>query len=477
MGQEIDTYRFTSKDFDLYRDRLRQETELLSRWFMDCKLSQRGPVAGFELEAWLIDKACHPAAINQEFLKKMGEPLVSPELAQFNIELNNEPRLLMGRALSELEHELAAIWAQAAQVAEDLDAHLLTIGILPTLSESELSPRYMSPLKRYRALNEQVLRSRRGRPLRLDIVGRQRLRSEHSDVMLESAATSFQIHLQAPCERSHRLYNAAIAISAPMVAAGANSPYLFDLDLWDETRIPLFEQSVEIGGFEGAAQGPLRRVSFGSGYARESILECFEENLMHFPVLLPVQLDGPIEHLSHLRLHNGTIWRWNRPLIGFDEDGTPHVRIEHRVLPGSPSIADAIANAALFYGLTEALCMDPHELMRGLPFAQAKDNFYQAARYGLSAQVSWFDHDRVNIRQLLLAELLPQARQGLARLGIETEDIDRYLGIIQGRLEHKQNGCQWQRGFVARHGTDRGALTRAYLERQGTGQPVHQWTL
>jgi hypothetical protein len=308
-------------------------------------------------------------------------------------------------------------------------------------------------------------------------VGRQRLRSEHSDVMLESAATSFQIHLQAPCERSHRLYNAAIAISAPMVAAGANSPYLFDLDLWDETRIPLFEQSVEIGGFEGAAQGPLRRVSFGSGYARESILECFEENLMHFPVLLPVQLDGPIEHLSHLRLHNGTIWRWNRPLIGFDEDGTPHVRIEHRVLPGSPSIADAIANAALFYGLTEALCMDPHELMRGLPFAQAKDNFYQAARYGLSAQVSWFDHDRVNIRQLLLAELLPQARQGLARLGIETEDIDRYLGIIQGRLEHKQNGCQWQRGFVARHGTDRGALTRAYLERQGTGQPVHQWTL
>lgn len=477
MGQEIDSYRFTSKDFDLYRDRLRQETELLGRWFTECSLSQRGPVAGFELEAWLIDPDCHPTPINQRFLARMGAPLAAPELAQFNIELNNEPRLLMGRALSELERELAAIWAQATGVAEGLGAHLLTIGILPTLREGELDPRYMSPLKRYRALNEQVLRSRQGRPLKLDIVGRQRLRSEHSNVMLESATTSFQIHLQAPCERSHQLYNAALAVSAAMVATGANSPYLFDLDLWDETRIPLFEQSVEIGGFEGAAQGPLRRVSFGSGYVRESILECFEENLLHFPVLLPARLDEPLERLAHLRLHNGTIWRWNRPLIGFDEDGTPHVRIEHRVLPGSPSTVDAIANAALFYGLTEALCMEPPELMRGLPFAQAKDNFYQAARYGLSAQVSWFGHERINIRQLLLSELLPQARQGLARLGIETEDIDRYLGIIQGRLECGQNGCQWQRSFVARHGADMQALTAAYLARQRNGEPVHRWGL
>jgi hypothetical protein len=56
-------------------------------------------------------------------------------------------------------------------------------------------------------------------------------------------------------------------------------------------------------------------------YARESILECFEANRTRYPVLLPAVMDEPPESLAHLRLHNGTIWRWNRPLIGFDEQG------------------------------------------------------------------------------------------------------------------------------------------------------------
>ena len=477
MGQEISTFRFTAKDFKLYRTRLEQETELLCEWVAKCRLSNRGPVAGFELEAWLVDDDLNPAAVNIAFLERMSEPLVSQELALFNIELNNTPRPFTNHALIELQNDVTRIWQQASGVAEELGVHLMTIGILPTLNDNQLNLRYMSPLKRYRALNEQVLRARKGRPLRLDIVGNQHLRSEHSDVMLESATTSFQIHIQAPCQHAHEIYNAAIVASAPMVAACANSPYLFKHDLWDETRIPLFEQSVEIGGFDGASQGPVRRVSFGSGYARRSITECFIENLQHLPVLLPMLFDDEPTQLSDLRLHNGTIWRWNRPLIGFDADRTPHIRIEHRVLPGSPTIEDAMANAALFYGLCMGLCMDPELLAEQLPFSQAKDNFYQAARYGLSAHVTWFNNQRANIRHLLLEELLPLAQTSLQRLGIERNEAEHYLGIIRVRLEREQNGCNWQRRFVKRYGADMHALTAAYLARQQDGAPVHEWTL
>ncbi len=458
-----------------YRERLTQETQLLAEWYAQQRLSYRGPVAGFEVEAWLIDRALNPSPINGAFLENMASPMVSCELALFNIELNNQPTLLMGHALSALENDLRAIWKQACLVAEDLDAHLMTIGILPTLDESQLNLRFMSPLKRYRALNDQVLRARQGRPLSLNIVGKQHLRSVHSDVMLESAATSFQVHLQAPCGYAHQFYNAAIAASAPMVAACANSPYLFGHDLWDETRIPLFEQSVEIGGYDGVAHGPLRRVSFGSAYAHNTIVECFEENLRHYPVLLPMLFDEDPTRLSHLRLHNGTIWRRNRPLIGFDDDGTPHVRIEHRVLPASPSIVDAIANAALFFGLCDSLKMEVEQLSAQLPFDQAKDNFYQAARFGLDAKITWFDQQKIPIRKLLLDELLPQAHQGLLRLGIEGRDCHHYLGIVAQRLEAGQNGCNWQRRYVQSHGVNMRKLTAAYLEHQQQEKPIHQW--
>ncbi|MGI8738726.1 MAG: glutamate--cysteine ligase [Gammaproteobacteria bacterium] len=475
MGQEIDSSRFTPRDFEEFARRLKHETELLITHAHAGGLSSTGPVAGFELEAWLVNARLEPAPVNEAVLKTMADPLATLELAKFNIELNVEPELLMGRALSGLEAALKRTWTGAHDAARQHGAGLLTIGILPTLRAEHLSLANMSGLKRYRALNRQVLRARDGRPLKLDIVGHRHLKCEHNNILLESATASFQIHLQAPFERAHRLYNAAIAISAPMVAAGANAPYLFGQDLWSETRIPLFEQSVEVGGFNDVAQGPLRRVSFGSGYASDSILECFTENLEHFPVLLPTLSDDPSAMFAHLRLHNGTIWRWNRPLIGFDADGTPHVRIEHRVLAGSPTIADAVADAALFYGLAESLCTPGVRLEARLPFAQAKDNFYQAARFGLSASVSWLDGKKTGIRALLLNELLPLARRGLHSIGIEPADCDHYLGVVMQRVEQSRNGAGWQRAFVARHGPDMQALTAAYIDRQRRGEPVHTW--
>ena len=476
MGQAIPDSHFSEQDFLAFRERLAAETETLAQWFRERRFSTRAPVGGYELEAWLVDGAGDPAPVNEALLAAMRDPLVVPELARFNIELNGHPQFLQGAALARLHRELAGTWQRCAEVAAGLDVRLLMIGILPTLHEAQLNADNMSPSERYRALNEQVFRQRRGRPLRLDIQGAEHLVTEHRDVMLESATTSFQIHLKVAPARAVRLYNLAQILSAPLVGIGANSPFLFGHDLWAETRVPLFEQSVEVGGYAGAAHGPVHRVSFGSGYARESLLECFQENLAHFPPLLPVKLE-PAETLPHLRLHNGTIWRWNRPLLGFDDDGTPHLRIEHRVLPGGPSVLDVMANAAFFFGLMAYFGGQEPAPETLLPFAAARDNFYAAAREGLEANITWLDGRRGRLAELVETRLVPAARAGLERLGIDAADRDRYLGIIAARAASGRNGAAWQRAWVARHGRDWHGLVQAYLARQEGGGPVHDWPL
>ncbi len=477
MGDEITHSQFQTADFELFQEHLSRETRLLGEWFAQGKFSAEVPVCGLEMEAWLIDDSALPAAVNQQFLAAMNNPLVVPELAKFNVELNVEPQPLHGRALSELHHGLQQTWQACARVAAGLDTRLVMIGILPSVSQHDLTLANMSEMKRYLALNEQVLRLRGGKPLMLDIHGREHLHLLHQDVMLESAATSLQLHLKVGLRRAVRYYNAAQVVSAPMVAAAVNSPYLFGKDLWDETRIPLFEQSVEVGGFAGASGGPVRRVSFGTGYAKESLHECFVENQEHFPVLLPIDFKAPDQQMRHLRLHNGTIWRWNRPLIGFDEDATPHLRIEHRVLPAGPTVSDSIANAAFFYGLVHALATRQLAPELELPFATARDNFYAAARDGLDAQLTWLDGRKRPAGSLLLDQLIPLARYGLGLLDIDAGDRDLYLGIVKTRLRNACTGANWQRAYVARHGRDMQALTEAYYRRQQSGLPVHEWAV
>lgn len=479
MGQEIDSSHFTKRDFERFSACLRREMAVLENWFQEQRFATGPGNAGFELEAWLIDGEGRPAPINQAYLKHLNNPLVVPELAVFNVEFNTPEQPLQGDVLRRLHAALQALWSEGDRHARELDAALLMIGILPTVREQDLTLASMSDRVRYRALNQQAMRMRQGKPLQLAIHGTEVLRSEHPDVMVEAAATSFQLHLQVNAPEAAAFFNAALMLSAPMVAATANSPYLFGRALWEETRIPLFEQAVAIGGDWTSGDPhdrPYRRVTFGSGYLQHSLLELFQENLEHYPPLLPECADAAPESLRHVRLHNGTIWRWNRPLIGFNRDGTPHLRIEHRVVPAGPSIPDTIANAALFYGLIHALGRTP-SLTGQLPFAQSRTNFYAAARNGLGAELTWLGGQRVTARQLLLEELLPLARRGLSMLAIDPVDSDAYLGIIQARIATGHTGAHWQRAFVARHGRDFGALTSAYLERQRSGAPVHEWGL
>lgn len=477
MGQEIDNIRFRKADFKTFTSRLQQETAILQGWFDENRFDSSPYVCGFELEAWLLDGALRPAPRNEEFLAQLDDQLLSPELANFNVEFNTPPMTLVGDTLSKMHHSFKQNWDQAQLVAREMGCELMMTGILPSLKESDLTIEHMSKMKRYQALNEQVLSQRKGKPLHLNINGKQSLNSEHLNVMLEAAATSFQLHLQIPQQQALRAYNAAIILSAPLLAAGTNSPFLFGKDLWDETRIPVFEQAVEAGGYGGASQGPVKRVSFGTGYARESLMECFTENLEHFPVLLPIIFDQPAETLSHLRLHNGTLWRWNRPLIGFNEQNQPHLRIEQRVLPAGPTVVDSIANAALFFGLAIALIHADQPPEQLISFSNARDNFYLAARHGLSANLTWLDGNKHPAHALLLETILPLARSGLSKLMLDESDINLYLGIIEQRINNKQTGSSWQRAFIEKHGTDWQQLTACYLQLQNSGDPVHRWDI
>ncbi|MCK5262497.1 MAG: glutamate--cysteine ligase [Gammaproteobacteria bacterium] len=475
MGEEIKYSRFNKSDYQQFVSRLEEETRLVKGWFENRQFSLSPLMAGYELESWLINKSGNPVALNEEFLNQANNALLSPELAKFNIELNVEPEPLTNKVLSSFEYKLDKLWQQCSTTAESLDSNILGIGILPTLRDSDLTIKNISLLDRYRALNEQVLRQRNGLEIELNINGTEHLHVSHKDVMLEAAATSLQIHIQVPQDVATRYYNASILLSAPMVAVSANSPCLFGKRLWQETRIPVFEQAVPAGGYGGAASGPVQRVSFGTGYARESIYECFLENLEHFPVLLPVHYQADISEIKHLRLQNGTIWRWNRPLIGFDEDKKPHLRIEHRVCASAPSTIDNIANIAFYYGLVHYYATADEAPEHSILFADAKNDFYRSAQLGLKHKTSWLNGNNDTLQNIILDKLLDQAETGLYKLGISQQDAKRYLSVIEQRVEQNKTGSEWQLNFLNAHQDDRARLTLNYLKNQKTGQPVHEW--
>ncbi|MGD8418486.1 MAG: hypothetical protein PVH91_15600 [Pseudomonadales bacterium] len=474
MGDEIERRYFDAEDFSEFRRRLDAETALLKQQFDAGEFSTRGDLAGFELEGWLVDDRGDPWPNNDEYLAALDNPLVVPELAAFNVELNGSPSALTGRVFSRLHDELNATWSACRRAAERTGCHLVAIGILPTVCQKVLTSEHMSSMVRYHSLNDRIMAMRDGKPLSLTIDGETELAISHHDVMLEAAATSFQIHLQCRPERSVRDFNASIIASAPMVAVCANSPLLFGHILWDETRIPLFEQAVDVGELYPP------RVSFGDGYVRESLLEIFEENQSRHPILIPAVRDDPPSKFSHVRFHNGTLWRWNRPLIGFDFDGQVHLRIEHRVVSAGPTIKDCIANAAFYFGLVRGFHLSDRPPEETLSFEIARANFYTAARYGLNARLVWPRGDRlieVSLRELIVDELLPMARRGLEAENIPTAEIGEYLDVIADRVECGQNGAAWQKRWLHLHGSDLHELVREYRQRQDSGEPVHTWTL
>jgi CBS domain-containing protein/gamma-glutamyl:cysteine ligase YbdK (ATP-grasp superfamily) len=443
---------------------------------------------GAEQEMFLIDESLHPAPVGGQVLERAGDERLTTEIARFNLEANLTPRLLGGHCFREMEQELDEVVRLTREAARAFGADVLMAGILPTLETSDLTLQNMTQSPRYAELNRALLRMRGG-SFAIHIKGLDELQMTHDNFMMEGCNTSFQIHLQVSPKEFVPLYNMAQAITAPVLAAAVNSPLLLGHRLWQETRLALFQHSADDRSFAHQARSQPTRVGFGEGWMKHSVLEMFREQIARFRVIIVGETDddpfamlkrGEAPRLSALRLHNGTIWPWNRPCYGITE-GRAHLRIENRALPSGPTILDEMGNAAFFLGLMTALPEAYGEIDRLMSFDDAKANFFAAARFGLNAQFVWINGQSYPAATLILDELLPLARRGLEKSGVETEDIDRYLGVIEERVKSGQTGANWMLRSLAAM-KDQGtrdirhrALAKTMLWRQQTGEPVHLW--
>ncbi|MET8475586.1 glutamate-cysteine ligase family protein [Streptomyces sp. NPDC006422] len=494
MGEKVDAESVDLADPRSYREKLGECLEGLGRLLDEKRFDRPQNLMGLEIELNLAGPDGLPRMMNAEVLERIASRDFQTELAMFNLEVNIAPHRLGGRVLDQLAEELRTGLGYAHRKANEVDAGIVMIGILPTLSADDLVSANLSDVDRYTLLNDQITAAR-GEDFTLDIAGVERLTCTSSSIAPEAACTSVQLHLQVTPGRFADVWNAAQAVAAVQIALGANSPFLFGRELWRESRPPLFQQSTDTRPPELAAQGVRPRTWFGERWI-DSAYDLFEENLRYFPPLLPILDDerpldviakGDTPNLAELVLHNGTVYRWNRPVYGV-ANGVPHLRVENRVLPAGPTVVDVIANTAFYYGIVRALAEDSRPVWSRLPFAAAARNFDAACRYGIDARLEWPRRgrfggtERVPAVHLVRDELLPLAAAGLDAWGVEPADRDLYLGVIEGRCRQRMNGAAWQSATYHRaleSGLARdaalAATTRRYCELMHHGDPVHTW--
>ncbi len=490
MGTDIDQEEFGERDYSRFADRLGECLSALGQLLERPGFGVGPATVGAELELFLVDGAARPLPHNQAIRATVADPRVTVELNRFNLELNASPALLAGRPFAALGGELNVLLDRVADAARDHAGRLALIGILPTLRRADLGPGVMTDVPRYRALNSGLRRLRQD-PFRIRIAGEDPLELASEDVALEGANSSFQVHLRVDPADFTRTYNAVQLATAPVLAVSGNSPTFLGHRLWEETRIAVFKQSVD----DRQGHGPRRRLArtaLGTGWLRGGALELFAESVRLHQPLLPVLGDrGPLTGgagwqappLDELRLHQGTVWRWNRAI--YDPTAGGHLRIEMRALPAGPTVIDMLANAAFLIGLSLWLAGQDQQWTYALPFERADHGFYRAAQQGLSAQLSWPAGHRDQMRTVaaakLVAELVPAARQGLLQAGVAAAEADGLLGVISARAASGQTGAVWQRATLAaaeRHHDRERALAvmlDRYLQCADTGLPVHTW--
>ena len=445
---------------------------------------------GAEQEMFFVDSSMNPAPVAMDVLDYVQDNRLTTEIGKYNLEANLTPLEFRGNCLSEMEREIQELVGLVREGAKLYNSDVLLVGILPTLQVSDLSLESMTPNPRYYELNR-VITNLRGGNFHVHIKGLDEINLTHDNVMLEAANTSFQIHLQVEPEDFVNAYNWAQVVAAPTLAGAVNSPLLLGQRLWQETRLALFQHSVDVRSATHQARSYPTRVSFGEGWVRESILEIFREDVARFRIILTRQLEedsievlsrGEIPKLSAWRLHNGTVWRWNRACYGVT-NSKPSLRIENRTLPAGPTIIDEIANQAFFLGLMAALPDEYGDVAARVDFDDAKNNFYSAARHGLKAMFTWVDGKNYKARDLILNNLIELARTGLKKREIDSQDIDRYLSVYEERVRTRQTGAQWLLNSLSAMGTQAKQSIRLRLltdklkENQQSGEPVSRWEL
>ncbi|EGD53875.1 glutamate-cysteine ligase family protein [Gordonia neofelifaecis] len=502
MGAEVSHQKFSGADRVRFRSQVSRGTEAIARMLADGVFTDHGrppePLLGMEVELNLIDSDAEPAMANTEVLDAIADPAYQTELGQFNIEINVSPRPFVGADTVGLEQALRSSLNRAEARAASTGNHLIMVGMLPTLGSEHFAHQWISTNPRYALLNEQIFAAR-GEDLELDITGipmspggpAERLTTTSDSILPEAACTSLQLHLRVAPEDFAAHWNAAQAISGVQVAIAGNSPFLDGKALWHETRIPVFEQATDTRPLELKNQGVRPRVWFGERWIN-TIFDLFEENTRYFPALLPVstevdplaELDaGRTPDLEELRLHNGTVYRWNRPVYDV-VDGHAHLRVENRVLPAGPTVVDVMANAAFYYGLLRGLVESDLPVWSQMSFDAAHENLSAGARWGFGAQLYWPNIGWIRPDELVLRRLLPIAERGLTAYGLSEQAKRRYLGVIEGRCATRQSGSVWQRRAVqAREdaGESRTQALRGMVNDYATlmheGEPVHAWSV
>jgi len=486
MGEEVDAQEFSRADRTRHREKVRRCLDVFARMLREARFDTDDPMTGLEVELNLVDDNGDPALKNAETLERIADPDFVTELGQFNIEINVPPAKIREGGLTTFEETLRTSLNRAEAKSEEINTHMVMIGILPTLAEGHLGPSTLSANPRYRLLSEQIMAAR-GEDITISLAGNERLVTTADSIVPEAACTSTQFHVQTSPDQFADYWNASQAIAGIQVAVGANAPYLLGKELWRETRIPLFEQATDTRSEELKAQGVRPRVWFGERWIT-SVFDLFEENVRYFPALLPItEEEDPLEvleaggtpELAELRLHNGTIYRWNRPVYDIAA-GVPHLRVENRALAAGPTIADMIANAAFYFGLVRYFAESERPLWSQMSFSAAEENFHVAAEHGIDAQVYWPGVGQVRVTELVLRRLLPMAREGLEAWGASGAEIDRYLGIIEQRCLLGTNGAEWfARRMHDRSREDRYDALRAtlleYRQHMHTNEPVHTW--
>lgn len=491
MGDHNVEQELDERKLHEYTQALLADLRALAFMLEDGRIESGVRKIGAEQEMFLVDPSLRPAPLALEVLESAGDARLTTEIARFNLEANLTPLDLTGRCFHLMHEELKEILAKARATARVFGADVLLAGILPTLRVSDLTLANLTPNPRYQELNRSVSQLRGG-PFSIHIKGLDELHLTHDNIMMESCNTSFQVHFQVNPSDFVVTYNIAQAITAPVLAAAVNSPLLFGHRLWQETRLALFQHSADARSRTQLVRSHPTRVGFGEEWLRHSVIELLHNQIARFrPIMVtrpdedPMQVlaRGEIPLLSALRMHNGTVWPWNRACYGVS-NGAAHLRIENRALPSGPTTVDEIANAAFFTGLMLALPTEYGDISKKMEFDDAKTNFFVAARNGLNAHFNWIDGKSYSASSLILDHLLPLAEQGLESAGVDNSDIDKYLGVIRDRVDSGHTGAQWMMkslsaieapGIAGTRDMRCQSLTSTMLQRQKEGKPVHTW--
>ena len=492
MGLSVKNANFSTDEFQQFSSRVRENLTALKLLIKKPDFGLGPASFGAELEMYIINADYNVAPINDYLIQQCSDNQLQAELNRFNLEYNLSVVQARGSPFLNIENEINKVIATLNHHAAKKQCQVIPIGILPTLVKSDISSNMITDLPRYHALSKGLCEMRDG-PFQIEIDGKNPLTFTTDDVTLECANTSFQFHWRIPPNEFANTFNAVQLLTPLVVAAGANSPTLFGHELWDETRIAVFKQSIDYRNQPSSSWRQPSRISFGNGWIRQGVFETFAETMALYPPLLPIVGNedsiaiverGGIPKLEELRLHHGTVWPWNRAI--YDNATGGHIRIEMRSLPAGPSAQDMCANMALIIGAAQALKEKMPDILPLLPFNYATHNFYRAAQEGLDASIIWPCKNQTALKEIpvstAILEILPLAEDGLFSLGVDKQEITRTLNIIRNRIKSETSGARWQRRMLARIVKSEGAqeayhgMFENYLREFSRGVDVSEWS-